>query len=102
METFTLIHKDDVSRLHERMEEMLFLLRRNSQTSFSKLNDRWLSTEEAAKVLHCSTRSIHNYIDRGNLPYRRTGRRLYFLKEDLETFMAGGSSVYQSAKPSIL
>ncbi len=102
MESFTLIHKDDVTRLHERMDEILFLIRRSSQTPFSKLNDRWMSIEEASQVLHCSTRSVHNYIERGYLPHRRTGRRLYFLKEDLETFMAGGNTVYQSTLPSII
>lgn len=44
-----------------------------------------IDVEEAAKLSNLSTRSIYNYVSNGkmNIPYKKQGSRLSFLREDV-------------------
>lgn len=45
--------------------------------------DRTLSAKEAAEVLRCSVKTVYNLVSLGEIPYRKSGRRLIFSQQAL-------------------
>lgn len=89
MENFAIIQAKDLEELYAKINEIHEYVKRESFSPVRKLKEGYLTSNDAAQVLRCSVRSIHNYINQGLLPRRVHKHRLYFLSEDLETFMKG-------------
>lgn len=54
-------------------------------------HEKPLNVEEAAEFLDLSKSHIYKLSSRGEIPhYKPTGKRLYFLKEDLIDFLKAG------------
>jgi excisionase family DNA binding protein len=51
--------------------------------------DEFLSIEEAATLLKRSRKAIEHMVERRQLPFRRLGRRILFVREELEAFIEG-------------
>ncbi len=103
MDAFKLIHQEDIDELKRKLNEVLILLHRNEDTPVKRLNHKWLSSKEACQVLRCCMKSLHNYMDAGYIPHRKSMGRIYFLVEDLEEFMANDKKgTFMTTKPSIL
>lgn len=49
--------------------------------------DRTLSAKEAAEVLRCSVKTIYNLVSLGEIPYRKSGRRLIFSQQSLQEYI---------------
>jgi len=49
--------------------------------------DDWLTTENVCAVLKVTARTVQNYRDDGKLPFRKTGRLIYYRREDVEAFI---------------
>lgn len=49
----------------------------------------WLSTQEAARRLGITPRTLYRFIDLGDLPAYRLGRVIRLKADDIETFIAG-------------
>jgi len=47
----------------------------------------WLNTDEAAKRLGITTRTLYRFIDRGELPAYRFGRVFRLKHEDVDAFI---------------
>ena len=47
-----------------------------------------MSVEEAAQMLHLSTRTVYNKCSARELPHIKCGGRLLFDREDLETYLS--------------
>lgn len=46
-----------------------------------------LTVDDMAELLDTSTRTIYRLCDKGELPYRKVGRRLYFPKREIIEFL---------------
>jgi excisionase family DNA binding protein len=51
----------------------------------------YLTVEEAAEVVKCSVRTIHEHARRAQIPHRRIGgtRRLLFVEDELHAWVDG-------------
>lgn len=49
--------------------------------------DRTLSAKEAAEVLRCSVKTVYNLVSHGEIPYRKSGRRLVFSRQSLMQYL---------------
>jgi excisionase family DNA binding protein len=49
--------------------------------------DRTLSAKEAAEVLRCSVKTVYNLVSLGEIPYRKSGRRLVFSLQSLMQYL---------------
>lgn len=47
----------------------------------------WLNTDEAAKRLGITTRTLYRFIDRGELPAYRFGRVFRLKQDDVDSFI---------------
>lgn len=47
----------------------------------------WLSTQDAAKRLGITPRTLYRFIDQGTLPAYRLGRVIRLKQEDVDTFI---------------
>ena len=48
---------------------------------------KYLTKDEVARLLGRSPKAIEHMVERGQLPYRKLGRRVLFLREELEAFI---------------
>jgi excisionase family DNA binding protein len=55
--------------------------------------DEYLTVAEVAGILKLNQQTVRNWIDRGELPALRVGRRVRILRSDFDTLLenAGGS-----------
>jgi excisionase family DNA binding protein len=49
----------------------------------------WLSTQEAARRLGITTRTLYRFIDQGELPAYRFGRVIRLKADEVESFIEG-------------
>jgi excisionase family DNA binding protein len=61
---------------------------------------RFLTVEDIAKLLHCSSRTIHELTRTCRIPHRRIGgtRRCLFILEEVDAWM-DGADLYVSQSP---
>ena len=52
--------------------------------------DQFLTVDETAEFLNLSAPTIYSKVARRELPYMKRGKRLYFARKDLETYLQGG------------
>jgi len=62
------------------------------------MSQKYLTVITAAEVLSCTPKAVRQRIARGELPYRRWGRRVLIPAAELEAFMEGlpGKSARQA------
>lgn len=53
------------------------------------MNEENLTTDEAAKFLRISIRTLYSYIKAGKIPYSKPSGIYYFKKSNLQAFMDG-------------
>jgi len=46
-----------------------------------------MGSRPVAILLRCSPKAVRRMVERGQLPFRKLGRRVIFLREELETFL---------------
>lgn len=63
-------------------------LKRKQKETAPPIGDRLLTLSEAAGVLRLSTRTLRDYLQRGEIEGRIIGRRWRFRRADLDTFFA--------------
>jgi excisionase family DNA binding protein len=49
--------------------------------------NKYLHKKEAAPFLGITEKALEHHISRGRVPFRKLGRRVIFLREELEEFM---------------
>jgi len=52
--------------------------------------EQFLTVDETAKFLNLSVPTIYSKVSKRELPYMKRGKRLYFARKDLETYLQGG------------
>jgi len=53
-------------------------------------SDTLLNVKETAKFLDLSVPTIYSKVNRGELPYSKVGKRLYFSKKELMSYIKSG------------
>jgi excisionase family DNA binding protein len=48
----------------------------------------YLTTDDVARLLGRTPKAIRRMVERGQLPYRKLGRRILFLRAELDEFIA--------------
>jgi len=62
--------------------------RKNVEPDAPPIGERLLTLREAAEVLHLSTRTVREYVKRGEIEGRIIGGRWRFRSADLDAFFA--------------
>jgi excisionase family DNA binding protein len=62
--------------------------KRKQKAAVAPIGDRLLTLREAADVLHLSTRTVREYLQRGEIEGRIIGGRWRFRRADLDAFFA--------------
>jgi excisionase family DNA binding protein len=52
--------------------------------------DQFLTVDETAEFLNLSVPTIYSKVSKRELPYMKRGKRLYFARKDLETYLQDG------------
>jgi excisionase family DNA binding protein len=54
--------------------------------------DRWLTVQSAAAYLDCKPRRLYEFTRRDEIPFERDGRRLLFLRSELDAWVRNGGA----------
>lgn len=74
-----LIKSKDIKELKKELQ--------NIRNDNAEINDVWLNTEETAKFLNVSTKTLKRYRDKGKLAYSKDGRKIRYKKSDLIKYL---------------
>lgn len=62
----------------------------SSKTNSLNQNEQLLTVEDAAKFLSLTVPTIYSKVSRGELPFMKRSKRLYFSKEELLKYVKAG------------
>lgn len=80
-----------VSQLNEKLEKIEKILLAKSEDQIqAEQEDELLSVPEAADFLKLSPATVYSKKNRGELPYHKPGKRLYFFKKELIAYLKEG------------
>lgn len=78
------------SRLSNIESLILDIKHKPSLTSENQNSDKLLTVEEAADFLNLTKPTIYSKVSKGELPYMKKGKRLYFSKDELLDYIKSG------------
>ena len=81
------LSNEEYDRIILKLDQVLELLTEVSKKAKSPLEESWLDTYEAARVLKVSTRTLQNYRDNRILPFSKIGSKIYFKASDIENLL---------------
>ena len=81
------LSNEEYDKIILKLDQVLELLSEKSKKTRNPLEEIWLDTFEAARVLKVSTRTLHNYRDYGRLPFSKIGSKIYFKASDIENLL---------------
>ncbi|WP_419211126.1 helix-turn-helix transcriptional regulator [Maribacter sp. X9] len=61
-----------------------------SNPQIHNTEDIFLNIEETADLIHLSRYTIYSLVNKNTIPYHKRGRRLYFLKSEILTWLKNG------------
>jgi excisionase family DNA binding protein len=79
-----------VWQLIDKVDKLEIVLQQFCKQPPRQDDEKPLVIKEAAKYLNLSVPTIYSKVSRGELPYFKKGKRLYFLKKNLEEFILSG------------
>jgi len=62
----------------------------SEKSNIPEQTERFLTVEEAAKLLNITKQTIYEKVSRGELPVMKRGKRLYFSDIELYEYLKGG------------
>jgi len=81
------LSNEEYDKIILKLDQVLELLSEKSKKTRNPLEEIWLDTFEAARVLKVSTRTLQNYRDYGRLPFSKIGSKIYFKASDIENLL---------------
>ena len=78
------LSNEEYEAIIQKLDQVLELLSEKSKKTRNPLEEIWLDTFEAARLLKVSTRTLQNYRDNGTLPFSKIGSKIYFKSSDIE------------------
>jgi len=76
---FKLISAKDIKNLRKDIK--------NLQKTNAELQEKWLSSEDAAKFLGVSKRTLQRYRESGKIPYSKDSRMIWHKQSDLVKYL---------------
>lgn len=73
-----------------RIENLILDVKHPYENRAEKSTSDLLNVEEAANFLRLSTPTIYSKVSKGELPFMKRSKRLYFSKEELMEYVKGG------------
>ena len=83
---FAIVPKSKLDWIESVLQQVQQVINNNTRTS--KLEDEWVSSEEARKVLGVSPKTWQSYRDKRLLEFAQIGRKILVRKSSLEAFLA--------------
>jgi hypothetical protein len=81
------LSNEEYDKIIQKLDQVLELLSTIFKKSRNPLEEIWLDTFEAARVLKVSTRTLQNYRDFGTLPFSKIGSKIYFKASVIENLL---------------
>lgn len=79
-----------VSELMEKLDVIEGLLRNQRSLEPIAIQNQFLTVIEAAKYLNLAVPTVYSLVSKGELPYMKRSKRLYFSREDLMNYVRTG------------
>ena len=79
-----------VGLLIERIESLEKLLLENSGKKTSEPSGQLMTIDQAAEFLNLAKPTVYSMVSRGEIPYMKRSKRLYFSREDLMAHIRDG------------
>ena len=83
---FSIVPKSKLDWIESVLQQVQQVINNNTRTS--KLEDEWVSSEEARKVLGVSPKTWQSYRDKRLLEFAQIGRQILVRKSRSEAFLA--------------
>ena len=83
---FSIVPKSKLDWIESVLQQVQQVMNNNTRTS--KLEDEWVSSEEARKVLGGAPKTWQSYRDNRLLEFAQIGRKILVRKSSLEAFLA--------------
>ena len=83
---FAIVPKSKLDWIESVLQQVQQVINNNTRTS--KLEDEWVSSEEARKVLGVSPKTWQSYRDKRLLEFAQIGRKILVRKSSLEAFLS--------------
>lgn len=85
-----------VTILTKEISELKQLILNNQNQSEPEQSEQFLSIQEAAQFLNLTVPTVYSKVSRGELPYMKRGKRLYFSNTELMDYVKAGRKVSES------
>ncbi len=79
-----------VTMLTNEVSELKRLLMEKQAESSTQTSEKPLSISEAAEFLNLSVPTLYSKVSRGELPFMKRGKRLYFSLSELKDYLKAG------------
>ena len=79
-----------VGLLIERIESLEKLLLENSGKKTSEPSGQLMTIDQAAEFLNLAKPTVYSMVSRGEIPYMKRSKRLYFCQQDLMAYIRDG------------
>ena len=79
-----------VELILEKLENLEKRLLENPGNKSTEASDQFLTIEQAAEFLNLAKPTVYSMVSRGELPYMKRSKRLYFSKDDLQDYIRNG------------
>ncbi len=79
-----------VAQLHQKLENIERLLEEQSDQNNPKIQKGLLSVSEAAEFLNLAVPTVYSMVSRGEIPFMKRAKRLYFSSEELLEYVREG------------
>ncbi|MCT3817093.1 excisionase [Elizabethkingia anophelis] len=79
-----LVPQSFLDGLMKEVEEVKNLLRQKSE---EEISNQWIESSKARELLGVSIKTLQTYRDERRIPFSQFGRKIYFKRIDLESFM---------------
>jgi excisionase family DNA binding protein len=79
-----------VSNLSQKIENLEKLLVQQKGTNQNPYFEKFLTVKQAASFLNLSVATIYSKVSRGELPFMKRSKRLYFSSEELSEYIKEG------------
>ena len=85
-----------VGRLIEKIDNLEKHLLENSSKKTTQSSNELMTVDQAAKFLNLAKPTVYSMVSRGELPYMKRSKRLYFSREDLIAYIREGRKMTNS------
>lgn len=83
--TMAVVPQSFLNGLMDEVREVKSLLQKKSE---EEVNNQWIESTQARKMLGISAKTWQTYRDERRIPFSQFGRKIYVKRADLEKFMA--------------